>query len=277
MNPPTGWEREKRSHFDEIVADYDKIRPEYPDQLFEAVFRYCGFGNRQKAIEIGAGTGKATAPFLKAGYDVTAVEISGNMSAFLAERFAAYPNFAVKTATFEDVELEESSYDLIYAASAFHWVDAEIGCPKAFRLLKEGGAIALFRYNMVPADGDALYDAIQEIYEKHYYRYYPAKKRPVKKSEEELKKPAEIYIGYRFEDLKAYGFCDVSMQFFEVEKNYRADEYLAFLDTMADHRSLPEQNKTALYDGIRQVILQHGNTYKIPFLFQLYLGRKKPS
>ena len=61
----TGWERERRTHFDEIVLDYDRVRPEYPAEMFEDAIAYAG-GN--KALEIGAGTGKATGPFLQAGF-----------------------------------------------------------------------------------------------------------------------------------------------------------------------------------------------------------------
>lgn len=270
----TGWERNKRYHFNDIVIDYDKIRPEYPKKLFEVVIEYCGHGEKKKAIEIGSGTGKATAPFLNAGYDVTAIEISDNMSSFLLEKFTEYKNFFVITSAFEEVILEENSYDLIYAASAFHWVDAEIGCPKAFHLLKNGGAIALFRYNMISGDGDELYNEIQKAYEKYYYSFYQSNKRPVKKTKEDFEKPSEIYISYRFEDLKIYGFKDVVMKFFDYEKIYNAYEYIALIDTMSDHRGLPDENKFALYEEIKQAILMHGNSYKVDYIFQLYMGRK---
>lgn len=67
-------------HFNAIVVNYDMIRPEYPTELFEDVFKYSGSEKGEKAFEIGAGTGKATTPFLDAGYHVTAVEIGANMA-----------------------------------------------------------------------------------------------------------------------------------------------------------------------------------------------------
>jgi ubiquinone/menaquinone biosynthesis C-methylase UbiE len=142
-NKGTGWESHKRTHFDEIVVNYDKARPEYPAPLFADVIKYIASAKGIKALEIGAGTGKSTFPFLDAGYDVTAVEMGANMAEFLTERFKGYDNFNVINATFEDVLLEDNCYDLIYAASAFHWVDKEIGLPKVIRLLKSGGVLAL--------------------------------------------------------------------------------------------------------------------------------------
>lgn len=270
----TGWERNKRTHFNDIVVDYDKIRPEYPRELFEDVINYSNASNGKSAIEIGAGTGKATTPFLDVGYDVTAVEIGSNMADFLLNRFNAYKGFNVVISSFEDAVLQESSYDLIYAASAFHWIDAEIGCPKAFRLLKDDGVIALFRYNAIAADGDELYEEIQTIYEKYYYSYYVSNARPIKKSKEDFLKPSEIYISYRFEDLKNYGFKDISMEFYDGEKTYSADEYIILLETMSDHKSLPNSNRMALYAGIKESIIKHGNRHKIDYVFQLYMGRK---
>jgi len=275
----TGWERHRRTHFDEIVAKYDKVRPEYPRELIDDVIEYSGLAKGKKALEIGAGTGKATIPFLEAGYDVTAVEVSANMTDFLIDRFKGKKNFHVITSTFEDALLAENNYDLIYAASAFHWVDPEIGCPKAFRLLKNGGAIALLRYNFnyIPPDGEELSEEIHSIYEKYMYSFYTWRERSdIKKmTKKGFEEDPKIRTGYGFEDLKAYGFSDVSMRLYETTLMYDADDWIVFLDTMANHRNLPVSNKASLYAGVNEAIIRHGGFHKIDCLFQLYTGRKK--
>ena len=266
-----GWERHNRKHFDEIVVNYDKARWDYPNALIEDILKYHGAGNRKNALEIGAGTGKATAPFLNAGFDVTAVELGANMASFIQEKFKDYDNFKVIIGAFEDVLLEDNSYDLIYAASAFHWVDAEIGCPKVFRLLKNGGTFALFRSNVISADEDELYEEIQSAYKKYYHKPY---KKPVNKTKEDLWSPAEIYRGFRFEDMGHYGFTDIVRKLYDVTLTFSADGYIALLDTMSDHRSLPDDDRGALYAGIRDAIIRHGDHYNIAHVFQLYMGRK---
>lgn len=190
------------------------------------------------------------------------------------DKFKGYTNFNVITDTFEDASLEEDSYDLIYAASSFHWVDAEIGCPKVFRLLINGGAFALFRNNPVPADGEELYEEIQTVYKKYYNSYYTSNERPVRKSKEEFWKPSEIYRGFRFEGLERYGFSDVTMKLYDASQTYSADEYIALLDTYSDHRVLPDDNRSSLYAGIKEAILRHGGNHKVDYIFQLYMGRK---
>ena len=270
----TGWELNKRKHFDEFVVNYDRIRPEYPGELFEDVFKYSESEKGKKALEIGAGTGKATTPFLDMGYDVTTVEVGANMAEFLLEKFKRYKEFKVIVSAFEDALLEEDSYDLIYVASAFHWVEAEIGCPKAFRLLKNGGTIALLRYNAIPADGEERYEEIQAVYDKYYYSYYKSNTRPVRRSKEEFMESSKIIEGYGFEDLRRYGFRDVLMKLYDVTRIFSANEYIAFLDTLADHRSLSDDDRAALYTGIKEAILRHGGCHKVDYVFQLYMGRK---
>jgi len=264
-----GWERDKRMHFDEIVGHYDKIRPEYPRELYADIFAYAGAG--KNAIEIGPGTGKATRPFLDGGYNITAIEIGANMTEFLQEKYKNYPNFSALTAAFEDAELAEEHFDLIYAATSFHWVDAEVGCPKALRLLRSGGAIALLRNNAMPGDGGEIYEAMQTVYEKYYHKPY---KRPVMKTKEDFNTHDGIYISYRFKDLASYGFTDITMKFYDATRTFTADEYIALLDTFSDHRQLPESDRMALYAGVKDAILAHGGLHKVDYIYQLYMGRK---
>jgi len=269
----TGWERENRTHFDQIVVNYDKVRWDYPVELFADIMKYSGKGKKE-ALEIGAGTGKATTPFLNAGYHVTAVEMGANMSAFLLEKYKGNNKFNVIPAAFEDAKLEEGSYDLIYAASAFHWVDAEIGCPKVFRLLKPSGTFTLLRNNVYTADGEALYEEIQAAYKKYYFSYYTSKERWSRNSYNDLMEPSGILQGFGFQDLGAYGFGDIFMKFYEKTFTYSANDYVALMDTMSDHRDLPEDNRAALYTGIKEAIIKHGGQYSQDTVFTLYMGRK---
>ncbi|MCL2187465.1 MAG: class I SAM-dependent methyltransferase [Defluviitaleaceae bacterium] len=270
----TGWEVENRVHFDEIVTNYDKFRWAYPQAMFDDIFACAGASAGKNALEIGAGTGKATAPILSAGYNVTAIELGENMAQFIAEKFKGNNNFSVIVAPFEEAPLPENTYDLIYAASAFHWINAEIGCPKVFRLLKQGAVFALLRNNVYTADGDPLYEALQTAYQKHYYTHYTNKKRWSRNNHHDLQTPHGIKVGFGFECLTPYGFCDVQINFYEERRSYTANEYVALMDTMADHRNLPDGHKNALYAAMKEAINAHGGTFSQNTVFTLYMGRK---
>jgi len=271
MAEKTGWEREYREHFDAIVDTYDKIRPSYPSAIFTDIAEYCGANAGKTALEIGAGTGKATADMLDAGYDVMAVELGADMSAFLRERFGERDDFRVITSAFEDAQLPTNAFDLVYAASAFHWIDAEVGCPKVLRILRDGGTLAMFRYNAPPADGDALYEEMQEAYKRFFHQPY---KRPQRITETEYSSPAGIHKGFRCEPLENYGFRDVTMKFYYNSRTFTTDEYIMMLDTFSDHIVLPDDDRAALYAGVRSAIERHGGRITVDYAFQLYMARK---
>jgi SAM-dependent methyltransferase len=270
-SPKTNWEPEHSAHFDEIVHLYDRVRHEYPDEMFADIFGYINSADKIKALEIGAGTGKATFPFLKAGFSVTAVEVGAKMAEFLSGKFKDYTDFEVIISAFEDAVLEENNYDLVYAACSFHWVNPEIGVPKVRGLLKPGGVFALMRSNGAPADGDPLYEEIQAVYERHYNSFYKSAKRPVK---DEYGTSAQILRRFGFGGLEGYGFKDISMKLYDVSYTHNADGYIALLETLSDHRHLPDENRNALYAGIKAAINRHGGYYKPDLTFQLYMGRK---
>jgi len=268
----TGWERNKRVHFDNIVAQYDVIRWDYPDALYDDIVHFTTTG--KTAVEIGAGTGKATAPFLRHGFDVTAVELGENMCMFLDHKFNGNDNLHIIHNTFEDAVLPEKQYDLVYAASSFHWVDAAVGVPKAFHLLKPGGVFALFRNNFNPPKDDIMYDRIQAVYDQYYYTYYKNASRPKIVPAQTLWEPEQLIISFRFDGMEHYGFTDITMHLYESKQSYNADDYIKLMDTMSDHISLPDEYKNPLYEGIRKVIIDNNNHYTVNRTFQLYMGRK---
>jgi len=74
--------------------------------------------------------------------------------------------------------------------------------------------------------------------------------------------------------MREYGFTDISMKLYFDERIFNADEYIEYLDTMPDHRNLPENDRTALYSEIKNVIQKYGGQHKQDYTFQLYMGRK---
>ena len=127
------------------------------------------------------------------------------------------------------------------------------------------------RYNVAPPDGEALYEEIQEVYKTYFHKPYV---RPVKIPDEKFCEPAEIYRGFRFDGLHEYGFKNITMKLYPAARTFDADEYIMLLDTMSDHRTLPESDRAALYTGIKEAIAKHGGRYKVDYVFQLYMGQK---
>lgn len=91
---------------------------------------------------MGAGTGQATGTLLTEGMDVVAVEPGGQLAAILA---ATHPDAELLISRAEDVDLAESAFDLVVAATSIHWVDLDVLLPKVHRWLKPGGRLLVWR------------------------------------------------------------------------------------------------------------------------------------
>jgi len=193
---------ERRMTFDQNPARYDRHRPGYPGELYREIIRYSGLKSGMKALEIGIGTGLATKPILETGCEVVAVETGPNLAAYAREKFSEYPNFRVVCSDFEAFEPEER-FDLIFSATAFHWIPDETGYPKVLRILKSGGAAALFwNRPFVGRPDDPLHVGIQNIYRK----YRPAAAQPEEFSERSCRKVLDALAHYGFEDVECHLF-----------------------------------------------------------------------
>lgn len=127
--------------FGSAAERYERYRPGYPDALVDTVLGYAG-RPVLTAVEVGAGTGKATRAFASRGLEVTAVEPDDAMAAVLMRTTAG---LAVQTvvSAFEDVTTDRP-VDLVYAAASWHWTDAATRWCRAADLLVPGGVLALF-------------------------------------------------------------------------------------------------------------------------------------
>ena len=254
--------------FNTVSETYEKIRPGYPDELYQAVFDYAHFDASCAAAEVGIGAGQATLPVLETGCALTAVEYGDQLAQVCREKFRDYPRFSVITGKFEDAVLPENTFDLVYSASAFHWIPEEIGYPKAFRLLKSGGAFARFANHPYQAkDNPELSEAIQHAYAQYYYPYY--KKQPAKPAEFTEDRAAAIA---KIAD--KYGFTDTRYALFHRQRILTAAEYRSLIGTYSDHIAIGESVRESFHDAIEEAINRHGGSITIDDTIDLQLARK---
>ncbi len=124
--------------FDLVADAYDRARPSYPDDAVKAVLG--DLADAPEVVELGAGTGKLTEQLLGRGARVTATDPSEAMLGLLRRRAPAAR--AVAGAA-EQVPLRNRSADLVVAAQAFCWFDADRALQEVARVLRPGGAFAV--------------------------------------------------------------------------------------------------------------------------------------
>jgi SAM-dependent methyltransferase len=141
---------ERALTFGAVAANYERYRIGYPAAVADLVTSYAG-GPIATALEIGAGTGKATRVFAERGIAVTATEPDAEMIAELRQHLPA--DVPVVQASFEELS-DERSYDLVYVAAALHWTKPEGRWSRVAALLKPTGVFANFGGDVEIADSD---------------------------------------------------------------------------------------------------------------------------
>jgi SAM-dependent methyltransferase len=132
----------ERFSFEIVDAlDYDELRPEYAPEAVAWVAERCDIGPGSRVVDLAAGTGRLSGWFLQLGVDVIAVEPAANMRAVLEERF---PTVRTIVASAESMPLADESVDAVVVGNAFHHFERDAAMAEIHRVLRPGGALAVF-------------------------------------------------------------------------------------------------------------------------------------
>lgn len=150
------WVTERALSFGAVASTYEQYRPDYPDELVDEVLAFAGRPIRT-ALEIGAGTGKATRAFAGRAIAVTATDPDPAMLAELRNHVPA--TVTTVTAAFEDLPLNPM-YDLVFAAASLHWIKPHGRWSRVAAMLTRNGVFASFGGQIHLADPDVEQDVI---------------------------------------------------------------------------------------------------------------------
>jgi SAM-dependent methyltransferase len=248
-------ERVQRLVFGEVAENYERARPEYPEAIIDELVAITGVAPGDPALEIGAGTGKATRRLLERGLEVTALEPDPAM-AEVARRHAAAADVIVSG--FEDWPLQSKHFAVVVAAQSWHWVDDEIGPRKAADALRPGGWLALM-WNRPDLDACAWHDHLQPI----YARITPGMEHNVRKSFDNSLPRAAQHLG------RDGYFGTPTQRLIRWVAHYTTDEYIDFLNTHSDKRMLPDAQRGELFDAIRASLDEDGSAIEHPYVAEL--------
>ena len=258
-----------RSTFDGAASLYDEARPGYPEELFDDVVSLSGIPSGGRILEVGCGTGQATLPLARRGYDILCVELGENLAAVARRNLSAYPRVEVLTRDFEEGPLPGGAFDLLVSATAFHWLDPTVAYPKAARCLRPGGDIALFWNEHVGTGADGgIFAEAQEVY---------AREAPEIWDGTFSGPPLPEGLPDRTGEIESSGlFGLVVRRTYLWEQAYDVEGYLRVLDTYSDHIALKEETRARLYGGLSRLIRdKHGGRIVKGYATSLYVAPKR--
>ena len=232
---------ERALSFGSAAAAYERYRRGYPEALVDAVLAYAGRPVRT-ALEIGAGTGKATRVFAARGISVTATDPD---AAMLAELRRHVPSTVTTfRAALEDLA-PDPVHDLVFVAAALHWTRPEGRWQRIASQLGPSGVFASFGGQLHLADPDV--DAAVTAVRSRVLAGDDVPSPDGTSSESPMQWP-----GTELQECAT--FADVRQVVLPRTLEEPADEYVGHLSTISAYLQLPEQVRAGVLAEIAAVL-----------------------
>jgi SAM-dependent methyltransferase len=233
--------------FDTAAELYERARPGYPRQLFADLATSTGLRTGgARVLEVGAGTGKATRGLLERDWSVVALEPGRALAAVARRVLAGRGDVDVVVSPFERwLAGEQKPFDLVFAATSWHWLDPQVAYRRAAELLRPGGQLAIVATEHVsPPGGDDFFRQIERVYDE--VGMGDGQGGP---------KPPEAIAAPDVEAIGGSGFfAQPIVHRYVWSRDYTAEEYLALLSTYSGHIAASPSQRRTLYRGIRELI-----------------------
>jgi len=137
------FEVDPTKRFSKTVENYLAYRPSYPSEIIDFLNAELDLDSNALVADIGSGTGKLTALFVKNRNTTFAVEPNKEMRQAAEILFNEFSNFQSIDGTAEKTTLSDNSIDFIIAGQAFHWFDVKKSKTEFQRILKDDGRVLL--------------------------------------------------------------------------------------------------------------------------------------
>jgi SAM-dependent methyltransferase len=251
--------------FGEVAELYERVRPPYPVELFDDVLTYSRVsGGRRRALDVGAGTGRATIGFAARGVPVVAVEPDDAMADILARRAAQLQNVEIVRSSFEEFRSSER-FGLLFCAEAWHWTARETRWSLAADALADGATLALFWNNERIEEPD-LRTSMLRVYEEHA---------PAVVVRDEQVTADDVWQQWPGIDLaECAAFTDLESRHYRSHQNMPKADYLGLTRTRSHFRTQPTQTRHTMFAALVELFDD-----EIPLVIDttLLLARRVPS
>lgn len=239
-------DRSRAESFGAVAAQYDRARPAYPSGLVDALL----VDAPQTVLDVGCGTGIASALFAARGCAVLGVEVDPRMA-----ELARAKGVEVEVTRFEDWQPRSRRFDLLTSAQAWHWIEPKAGAVRAAQALRAGGTIGLFwNFGRLPPQ-------VRELLTSIYTRLEPAiQKRAEHFSDRDARVRATLA---GMDGAAAFGQAEITK--FTWSRRYDTAAWLEELATHSDHRALAPARCERLLAAVGDAIQAIGGSFELSY------------
>jgi SAM-dependent methyltransferase len=255
--------RTEAGSFEQFASVYDTIRPDYPPEVLRALLQEFGCGPKTKVLEVGAGTGLATRHILETGAVCHAIEPGENLLSIAQQKLQEFPSLVLRHQSFEDL-VPGGDYDLVVAATAFHWLSPSERFAKVDALLKKQGALLLLWNTFFTSQGRAAQAVVE-----YYHSVFP---------EGEASNPNEKaltkLLGREQEIRDSKLFFAESTRRAVTTYEYTSSQYCALLNTFPNIANLHGDKRHAFLTDVASIVDQYEGSIEVPVLTSGFLCRR---
>lgn len=230
-------------HFSGHAIDYARFRPGYPEALFD--WLAVQVPAHDLAWDCGCGNGQASVPLAERFRRVAATDFSPQQIA----QAPAHPRIDYRAAPAEQSGLPDHCADVVTIAQALHWFYFDRFYAEVKRVLKPGGLIAAWTYQLLRAE-PAIDAVLADFYTGTLGHYWPPERKWVDAA----------YRGMPFP------FAEITTPGFEIRLKWSLADLLAYLGTWSATRryvkaegadpipALGQRLAPAWGDGLREIV-----------------------
>lgn len=197
-----------KDHFSKQSKGYSQFRPLYPEALYRHLSDIC-IGHK-RVWDCATGTGQAARGLAEYFDHIVATDGSEKQ----IENAHGPDNVSFRVASAENSGLDASSVDLITVAQALHWFDHEAFFQEVRRVLKPGGILAVWTYNLLKID-EKIDPILQRFDEDIIGEYWPQERQFVRDDYQTIDLP----------------FDEIAMPAFHMAASWALDDLLGYLAT----------------------------------------------
>ncbi|MFK0329962.1 class I SAM-dependent methyltransferase [Rhizobium sp. NPDC090275] len=232
---------EKARWYSNGARFYVEGRPRYPTTLIAASAAAAEWRQDSRILEIGSGPGTATQDFAALGGRFTCVEPNADFAAIARDVLTPFPNITFQTSALEEADLA-GPFDIVLAASSFHWIDQKRGVQRIEELLAPNGFVVLL-WNKEPQPVAQQADAADEAFQRSGYP------QPIERqSRDEI---AHVFWGLA-KPLQTVSFTEKLFCHVEVADDYSVERFVALHRSLSPFLALPPEKQTVVAKALTE-------------------------